>query len=278
MSVQAAFDILLARRGTMYDPHIVDRFIVLQPTLPRVPETCRCRPPRRHSRHRRRFNLRASTRASHNVSWTCSRRRCQTISASRMKLTRKSASVVATATAGPGADRVLGHTMALGYGVSGWVAASRSIIQETDAGLDFQGPRRLPSARLTHEAPSRVWMMWLPPTVRADPAGTTRLQSRTWSHRATGLLPTPRSSGTLYRDHPALRVQSKGWDYYRLSGTSMASAVTTGIVAQLLQANRHTNGCRKWPDYLKDANRAGCSIGPNAVKAVLQYTALQMRE
>ena len=48
------------------------------------------------------------------------------------------ASVVAIATAGPGAVQVAGHTMALGYGVSGWVAASRSLIQETDAGLDFK--------------------------------------------------------------------------------------------------------------------------------------------
>ena len=32
-----------------------------------------------------------------------------------------------------------------------------------------------------------------------------------------------------------------GLDYLTLSGTSMAAAVTTGVVAQLLEANRSTN-------------------------------------
>ena len=54
--------------------------------------------------------------------------------------------------------------------------------------------------------------------------------------------------GRLYADYPALRVMGdKGWDYYRLNGTSMAAAVTTGIIAHMLEANRNTNGCKPWP-------------------------------
>ena len=39
MTVEAAFDILRARQGTMYDPTIVDRFIALQPTIRLAPDT-----------------------------------------------------------------------------------------------------------------------------------------------------------------------------------------------------------------------------------------------
>ena len=39
LSVQAAFDILKARRGNMYDPEVVDAFIALQPSIGIQPET-----------------------------------------------------------------------------------------------------------------------------------------------------------------------------------------------------------------------------------------------
>jgi HD-GYP domain-containing protein (c-di-GMP phosphodiesterase class II) len=37
MSTAEAFGILQARRGTMYDPRVVDRFIALQPQLAATP-------------------------------------------------------------------------------------------------------------------------------------------------------------------------------------------------------------------------------------------------
>jgi serine protease AprX len=48
--------------------------------------------------------------------------------------------------------------------------------------------------------------------------------------------------------------------YIRLSGTSMASAVTAGVVALLIEANRLDEG----PDK---------NLTPNTIKAILQYTA-----
>ena len=52
-----------------------------------------------------------------------------------------------------------------------------------------------------------------------------------------------------------------------LSGTSMASAVTTGSVALLVEANRAENDYPRHP-----------SLTPNAVKAVLQYTAVGIHD
>ena len=52
-----------------------------------------------------------------------------------------------------------------------------------------------------------------------------------------------------------------------LSGTSMATAVTTGSVALLLEANRAANYYPAHP-----------SLTPNAVKAVLQYTSVGIHD
>jgi serine protease AprX len=71
--------------------------------------------------------------------------------------------------------------------------------------------------------------------------------------------------GYLYQTYPQLT--SEDADYMILSGTSMASAVTTGSVALLLEANRSAN------DY-----PAHPSLTPNAVKAVLQYTSVGIHD
>jgi subtilisin family serine protease len=70
-----------------------------------------------------------------------------------------------------------------------------------------------------------------------------------------GLVAAAAKSSTLYLNHPALRVDAA---YLRLNGTSMATAVVSGTVALILQENRR--------------------LTPNAVKAILQYTALPVRD
>ena len=80
---------------------------------------------------------------------------------------------------------------------------------------------------------------------------------------------------TLYDDHPAVRVEvhSSGLlfgddahgnaaDYMRLTGTSMSAGVTSGVVALVLEASRAASG--------------GMQLTPNAVKAVLQFTAIPL--
>jgi serine protease AprX len=67
----------------------------------------------------------------------------------------------------------------------------------------------------------------------------------------------------LYRIYPELRMKERKGKYARLSGTSMAAATATGVAALALQASRAVNNDR--------------GISPNALKAVLQYTAVPVR-
>jgi serine protease AprX len=74
-------------------------------------------------------------------------------------------------------------------------------------------------------------------------------------------------NGYLYRTYPQLLDANA--NYMRLSGTSMASAVTTGSVALLLEANRAA-------DYYHYPPHP--SLTPNAVKAILQYTSVGIHD
>ena len=81
-------------------------------------------------------------------------------------------------------------------------------------------------------------------------------------HRLVG---TAAKDSTLYSENADLRVSAQNdgaFDYLRLSGTSMAAAVTSGIVAAGLSAFYHEN------DEM--------ALTPNAVKAILQYTAVHI--
>ena len=90
----------------------------------------------------------------------------------------------------------------------------------------------------------------------------------------TQLVATVSSSSSLYLENPNLvvdtvRVGCERTPYMRFSGTSMAAAVTTGVVAQLIDANRRTltNG------WGRNGTNVAPALSPNAVKAILQYTA-----
>ena len=70
---------------------------------------------------------------------------------------------------------------------------------------------------------------------------------------------------TLYDEYPEYRVDVGSRSYMALSGTSMATAVTSGVVALMIEASRRTNLRRE-------------SLSPYAIKAVLEYTALSLPE
>ena len=67
---------------------------------------------------------------------------------------------------------------------------------------------------------------------------------------------------TIYRDYPNLRGNDV--DYLRLSGTSMATAVGTGVVALMIEQHRV-------------ADPYTPALTPNTVKAMLQYSAFAVR-
>jgi subtilisin family serine protease len=70
--------------------------------------------------------------------------------------------------------------------------------------------------------------------------------------------------GSMYRELPTQRVWIPGTpqpQYLRLSGTSMATAVTSGVVARMLEAHN---------------SRFGTPLTPNAVKAFLEFSALPL--
>ena len=67
----------------------------------------------------------------------------------------------------------------------------------------------------------------------------------------------------LYQTYPAYRVDVATRTYMTLSGTSMAASVTSGAVALMIEASRSTNSTR-------------VSLSPNAIKAILQYTAVTL--
>ena len=72
------------------------------------------------------------------------------------------------------------------------------------------------------------------------------------------LIATAAKNSTLYRNYPMLHV---GSGYMRLSGTSMAAGVVTGVTALMVEANAAASGDSR------------PKLTPNAVKAALQYTA-----
>lgn len=79
------------------------------------------------------------------------------------------------------------------------------------------------------------------------------------------IVATAARHGYLYQTYPQLAAADP--DYMVLSGTSMATAVTSGSIALLLEANRDANAYPAHP-----------SLTPNAVKAILQYTAVGIHD
>jgi serine protease AprX len=82
-----------------------------------------------------------------------------------------------------------------------------------------------------------------------------------------GLISDAPRFSSLFMGFPQLRQSSSrgGGDFSKLSGTSMAAAVTSGVASLVLQASRA-------------ANQEAAALTPNALKAVLQYTAFQLKD
>ena len=68
---------------------------------------------------------------------------------------------------------------------------------------------------------------------------------------------------SLHNGYPNYRVDVATRTYMTLSGTSMSAAVTSGVVALMIEASRASNS-------------AGIALPPNAIKAILQHTAVPL--
>ena len=143
MSVEDASKILRERRGTMYDPQIVDSFLALQATIPGPPE-----PPPASARAATPIPARPAAAELTDAGIEIAQSLVEMLAVALPNnlcvaygVDVEASSVVAVAAAGPRAAAVVGHRIALGHGVSGWVGASRSQIFETDGELDFPDNR-----------------------------------------------------------------------------------------------------------------------------------------
>ncbi len=76
------------------------------------------------------------------------------------------------------------------------------------------------------------------------------------------LVSNASTTSTLYKTYPGGVVTTFDKPFLRLSGTSMSAGVVSGVVALMIEANR--------------TNYPGAPLTPNAVKAILQYTAFKM--
>jgi len=82
----------------------------------------------------------------------------------------------------------------------------------------------------------------------------------------SAIVATTSIDGSILLENPHLEVETiwfKGLPHVRLSGTSMATAVTTGVVAHMIHA------------HARSTNQQG-RLTPNAIKALLHYSALPM--
>jgi serine protease AprX len=77
-----------------------------------------------------------------------------------------------------------------------------------------------------------------------------------------GLVSVSDSNSTLFQRYSSARV---GTNYLRLSGTSMATAVASGVAALVIEAHRTNNPGA--PDF-----------APNTVKAILEHSSLALRD
>jgi len=136
MSHTAAFEILLSRKGTMYDPRIVDTFIDVQPRIAipigESPTTTFATTTFASATRATDYTLspqpaRLQALADAFPGWLCV----------FYEQREESDVLIARYAKGPGADIVQGHSVACGTRVSGWVAATGQAMESCDGRLDL---------------------------------------------------------------------------------------------------------------------------------------------
>lgn len=99
-----------------------------------------------------------------------------------------------------------------------------------------------------------------------------------------GLVSNDAIGSTLDKDYPFLVVKSGYTRYLRLSGSSMATGVVSGLAALMIEANQ-SGAQQRWQEYqnsLKRNQRGSFDAPPaltsNTIKALLQYSATPLHD
>ena len=100
----------------------------------------------------------------------------------------------------------------------------------------------------------------------------------------TSMVSNAAPGSTLVSGYPSLVVKSGATSYLQLSGTSMATAVVSGLVAVMVEAN-NTGASQRWlqeqvslPKGRRSEYHGAPALTPNAIKAMLQYSATTLRD
>jgi serine protease AprX len=98
------------------------------------------------------------------------------------------------------------------------------------------------------------------------------------------LISSDASGSTLETEYPSLVLMSGSSKYLRLSGSSMATGVVSGLAAIMIEANQY-GAHQRWQDAQNNLKRPQRSAYPgapelksNAIKALLQYSATQIHK
>jgi serine protease AprX len=99
-----------------------------------------------------------------------------------------------------------------------------------------------------------------------------------------GMISNDAIGSTLAVDYPSLVLTSGSSKYLRLSGSSMATGVVSGLVAVMIEANQYAGYQRSQQaqaglkGFLKISFVAPPPLTSNAIKAMLQYSATEIHD
>lgn len=93
-----------------------------------------------------------------------------------------------------------------------------------------------------------------------------------------GLISNSVLNSTLALTYPGLLVSNGSSKYLRLSGSSMATGVVSGVIALMLEAKQYGDLLRTADSWLHRTTYTPRRLSANAVKAMLQYTATPLRD
>jgi serine protease AprX len=93
-----------------------------------------------------------------------------------------------------------------------------------------------------------------------------------------GLISNTVLNGSLAASYPGLLVSSGSSKYMRLSGSSMATGVVSGVIALMIEAKQYGDVLRTADAWLHRTSYTPRRLTANAIKAMLQYTATPLRD